>query len=292
MSFLQLDFYSRTLGMDSQLNIVLPEEKQGGGFIPVPRKGQHPVLYLLHGTSGDHTDWERWTSVERYAAKKGIALVMVAGQLSSYTNMVYGQKFFDYIAYEVPEVVKDFFPISDKREDTFIAGLSMGSYGALKIALALPENYAAAGALSSGNHAYNPERFNEGKGGIAHMMGKNVSEVTKADQDKGIFSTAVLERRLKLCWGWEKGDSILNTEEDWFFLAKRNLEEGRPLPKIFHACGTEDHNWNEAVRARDFFQSLPGNPYQYEFHQGPGQHNWEFWDKWIEKFIQWLPVSL
>ena len=290
MSFVQLDFYSRALGFDCQLNVVLPEEKQGVGFIPVPRKDKHPVLYLLHGTSGDHTDWERWTSVERYAAKRGIAVVMPAGQLSSYANMAHGQKFFDYIAYEVPEVVKDAFPISDAREDTFIGGLSMGSYGATKIGLSLPENYAAIGALSSGNHAYNPERFNQGLGSLA--MSTKASESTQADRKKGIFSTDVMKLRLKLCWDWEEGKSILNTAEDWEWLAKRNIEEGRPLPQIFHACGTEDHNWTEAVRARDFFQSLPGNPYHYEWHQAPGQHNWEFWDEWVEKFIQWLPVNL
>ena len=290
MSFVQLDFYSRVLGLDCQLDVVLPEEKQGVGFIPVPRKDKHPVLYLLHGTSGDHTDWERWTSVERYAAKRGIALVMPAGQLSSYSNMVHGERFFDYIAYEVPEVVKDAFPISDKREDTFIGGLSMGSYGALKIALSLPENYAAAGALSSGNHAYNPERFNAGLTSLA-AMNKN-SDVSKADQDKGIFAHNVMTLRLKLCWDWEMGKSILNTPEDWEWLAKRDIQEGRPLPKIYHAIGTEDHNYPEAVRARDFFKSLPGNPFSYEYHEAPGQHNWEFWDEWVEKFINWLPVEL
>jgi len=288
MSFIQLDFYSRVLGFDCQLNVVLPEEKQGVGFIPVPRKEHHPVLYLLHGTSGDHTDWERWTSVERYAAMRGLAVVMPAGQLSSYTNMVHGENFFDYIAYEVPEIVKDAFSISDKREDTFIGGLSMGSYGALKIALTLPENYAAAGALSSGNHAYFPEMFNTGATMFANAP---KSDVTKADQDKGIFARKVMENRFKLCWDWEPGKSILNTREDWEFLAKQDLEKGGPLPMIYHACGTEDHNYKEAVRARDFFQSLPGNPFNYEYHEAPGQHNWVFWDEWVEKFIQWLPVQ-
>ncbi len=290
MSFVQLDFYSRTLGFDCQLNVVLPEEKQGVGFIPVPRQGKHPVLYLLHGTSGDHTDWERWTSVERYAAKRGLAVVMPAGQLSSYSNMAHGENFFDYIAYEVPEIVKDAFPISDAREDTFIGGLSMGSYGALKIALTLPENYAAAGALSSGNHAYHPERFNQGLTGFANMS--QVSDVTKADQDKGIFAQNVMELRFKLCWDWERGKSVLNTPEDWEWLAKRDISEGRPLPKIYHAIGTEDHNYQEATRARKFFESLEGNPFNYEYHEAPGQHNWEFWDEWVEKFINWLPVSL
>ncbi|MBQ1378357.1 MAG: hypothetical protein IIY77_10335, partial [Lachnospiraceae bacterium] len=151
-------------------------------------------------------------------------------------------------------------------------------------------NYAAAGALSSGNHAYNPERFNAGLTSLA-AMNKN-SDVSKADQDKGIFAHNVMTLRLKLCWDWEMGKSILNTPEDWEWLAKRDIQEGRPLPKIYHAIGTEDHNYPEAVRARDFFKSLPGNPFSYEYHEAPGQHNWEFWDEWVEKFINWLPVEL
>lgn len=288
MSFVQLDFYSKTLGFDTQLDIVLPEEKQGVGFIPVPRKEKHPVLYLLHGTSGDHTDWLRWTSVERYAAQKGIALVMPAGQLSSYANMAHGNRFFDFIAYEVPEIVKDAFPISDAREDTFIGGLSMGSYGAAKIGLTLPENYAAIGALSSGNHAYHPEMFNND----APPMFAAASEASKADQDKGIFSAGVIGLRFKLCWDWEKGKSLLNTPEDLEWLAKKAMEEGKPLPKLYHAIGTEDHNYAEATRMRKFFEGLEGNPFGYEYHEAPGQHNWEFWDEWSKKFIEWLPVSL
>ncbi len=293
MSVLTLDFYSHVLEMDSQITMVLPEEKQGVGFIDAPKREKHPVLYLLHGTSGDNTDWERWTSVERYAATRGLAVVMMSGQLSSYANMAHGQRYFDYIAYELPEIVKDFFPISDKREDTFIAGLSMGSYGALKIALTLPENYAAAGALSSGNHAMNPEVYNEGNGTSRRPMPGDEKRmaVYKSGEARGIYGNAVMERRWKLCWDWSMGKSILNTDQDWFWLARRNIEEGRPLPRIFHCCGTEDHNWQHATEARDFFQSLEGNPYGYEWFIGPGQHDWLFWDTWIEKFINWLPIK-
>lgn len=117
--------------------------------------------------------------------------------------MVYGNNFFDYIAYEVPEVVEDFFPISDARDDRFITGLSMGSYGALKIGLALPERYSAIGALSSGNHAYMPE-------GIREMFGGAVPPL--------------MNNRLKLCWGVESADdSVINTKEDVFWLAQQAI---------------------------------------------------------------------
>ena len=154
MAFAEFNFYSKSLQMDVQVSLILPEKVQGVGSAPAIRYGNFPVLYLLHGTSGDHTDWERWTSIERYAAKKGLAVVMPAAQLSAYTNMVHGERYFDYIAYELPEKISKLLPISCCREDTYLCGLSMGGYGALKIGLTLPENYAAIGTLSNGNHAY------------------------------------------------------------------------------------------------------------------------------------------
>ena len=101
------NFYSKSLQMDVQVSLILPEKVQGVGSAPAIRYGNFPVLYLLHGTSGDHTDWERWTSIERYAAKKGLAVVMPAAQLSAYTNMVHGERYFDYIAYELPEKISN-----------------------------------------------------------------------------------------------------------------------------------------------------------------------------------------
>src|SRR5690606_35149889 len=111
-------------------------------------KKKHPVLYLLHGLSDDDTIWLRRTSIERYVAGLGLAVVMPNVHRSFYADMAYGGQYWTFLTEELPRVAGDFFPLSDAREDNYVAGLSMGGYGAFKWALSYPERFAAAGSLS------------------------------------------------------------------------------------------------------------------------------------------------
>ena len=132
MAFLQVDFFSETFGMSMNMNVILPQEIQvpnpvNGGRFPKP----YPVMYLLHGWNGDHTVWERRTSIERYAAQTGIAIVMPAVHLSFYSDMACGLPYWTYLSQELPNVCGQMFPqLSTRREDTWAAGLSMVGYGA------------------------------------------------------------------------------------------------------------------------------------------------------------------
>ena len=160
MAFLQVNFFSSVLGMCTAMNVILPQTTGTRGLIGVDTADvdvTYPVLYLLHGMSDDHTIWSRRTSIERYADEHGIAVVMPTTELGWYTNMKHGRKWRTYIGEELPAVCHDFFPrISQKREDTYIAGLSMGGYGAYALAMTYPEQYNAAAGLSG---AYMPLRF-------------------------------------------------------------------------------------------------------------------------------------
>ena len=106
------------------------------------------MLYLLHGLSDDHTAWLRYTSVERYAAAAGVAVVMPAVNRSFYANERSGGRYGDFVADELPEIVGNFFRVSQDPADTYVAGLSMGGYGAMRLALTHPDRYAAAATLS------------------------------------------------------------------------------------------------------------------------------------------------
>lgn len=99
----------------------------------------HPTLYLLHGLSDDDSIWLRRTSIERYVAQMGIAVVMPQVHRSFYTDMAAGGQYWTFISEELPALARSFFPLSAKREDNFVAGLSMGGYGALKLGLRKPE---------------------------------------------------------------------------------------------------------------------------------------------------------
>jgi S-formylglutathione hydrolase FrmB len=115
----------------------------------VPQEVENPpVLYLLHGLTDDHTGWSRYTSIERYADDAGLAVVMPSVHHSFYTDEVHGHAYWTYVSEELPGLVRSLLRLSDRPEDTFAAGLSMGGYGAIKLALTHPDRYAAAVSLS------------------------------------------------------------------------------------------------------------------------------------------------
>ena len=135
MALIHVDFFSEVLGMSSQMEVILPQETEGQiGIGHVEKQSKYPVLYLLHGMTDNQTIWTRNTSIERYAAEHGIAVVMPNAHLGWYTDMKYGFKYFTFISEELPELCERFFPcISGETKDRFVAGNSMGGYGAFKL---------------------------------------------------------------------------------------------------------------------------------------------------------------
>ena len=148
MAFLQVQFFSKVLNVASTVNVILPEANQGIGIQAKKGDALPKVLYLLHGYSDDHSIWMRRTSVERYAAAHDLAVIMPAVNHSFYCNEAHGERYWDYVSEELPKTMHRFFRISDKTEDTFVAGLSMGGYGAMRLALTYPERFAAAASFS------------------------------------------------------------------------------------------------------------------------------------------------
>lgn len=142
------NFFSDALGFSTSATILLPQESSqqiglGGGLGTTT-----PVLYLLHGYSDDDTIWLRRTSIERYASARGLAVVMPNAGTSWYCNEVHGHRYWDFLTDELPTLVQQNFRVSSEPEHTYVAGLSMGGFGAFKWALNQPSRFAAAGSLS------------------------------------------------------------------------------------------------------------------------------------------------
>ncbi len=272
MAFLDVHFYSQCLEQDASAYVLMPEPMQGIGLAGHREEERpYPVLWLLHGMSDDHTIWLRRTAIERYVASMGIAVVMPAVSFSRYTNMKYGPRYYDYVARELPDYMGRLFPnLSGAREDNFIAGLSMGGGGAMRIGLLNPERYSRICMLSTG-------------GVIPLEKYWRPQPENPAD-----FDTSPAYRRLRDTYGTGDVQRMEGTDHDILRLIRETAQSGRPLPRVYHAMGTEDVRRVVALKIREAFEAIPGNPYRYEYHEGPGVHEWKFWDTWILAFLKTL----
>ena len=256
MAFLQCDFFSDALGLSCSMNVILPQNtKKQIGMDGKAGKDKFPVLYLLHGLSDDHSIWMRRTSIERYVAPLGIAVVMPAVNRSFYVDTAQGEKYGEFISEELPELVQSLFPISDKREDNFVAGLSMGGYGAFLLALSNPAKFAAAASLSGAVNI----------AGIAEHK-----DVARKDFYERVFGDL---------------DKIAGSDFDLFHLSAKLAESGKELPRLFQCCGTEDFLYEDNLKFKSHIEKLP---FDYEYIEGPGQHEWGYWDCNIQKVLKWM----
>lgn len=245
-------FFARTLSNEETIQVILPDRLR-------KNTGEKaPVLYLLHGLLGNYTDWNRYTALERYAKKYNIAIVMASAQNSFYHNLPGGKNYFDYIARELPEYVCSILPISENREDNFIAGLSMGGYGALYIALKNLDKFSHVGCFSGAVDFY--ESIRSGK----------YQDLNPLPTDENPF---------------EVFDDI-DESSDLFFILK-NLNR-KKLPPIFISCGKQDYIYDEFCKMKNTLTELN---VKFFSQDGDGNHDWDYWDKQIQDFLEWLPID-
>jgi putative tributyrin esterase len=254
MALMQVEYYSEVLGLSSTMNVIMPERSAGGRFAP-----PHPVLYLLHGGSDNHTNWLRNTSIERYVANRGLAVVIPSVQYGFYSNQKVGFDYFTHVAEELPNIVRGFFRVSDRREDTYAAGLSMGGYGAYKLGITHPDRYAAVISLSG--------------------------SIDQRDRlsDTPSITNGIMLKMARCTFG--SIEEYERSENDLAWVLERHLATGTELPRFYQACGTEDHNYEmNAAFHRQFNGRLD---LTYEEAEGCG-HDWSFWDAYIQRALAWL----
>jgi S-formylglutathione hydrolase FrmB len=256
MAHLRCDFFSEALSLSTSMTVLLPQQTTTQiGMEGRLSDGPPPVLYLLHGLSDDDTIWLRRTSIERYAAPLGLAVVMPQVHRSFYTDEAYGGRFWTFLSEELPQLVSSLFRVSDRREDTFVAGLSMGGYGALRWALRQPERFAAAASLS----------------GAIDVAGLRTGRARP--EDPRMFERIFGDRE------------IAGSPDDLTWL----LTQADPaaLPALYVCCGTEDALIDDN-RAFAGACAAAGVPLLSSF--GPGAHDWAYWDSQIQDVLAWLPL--
>lgn len=244
--------HSKSLNRDMHYRILLPRGYQTG-------QKRFAALYLLHGLYGDYLNWDTRTKLGQYAEPLPLIIVMPDADNSWYTNSatVPGDRFEDYIVKDlIPEIDSHYRTIRS-RQSRAIAGLSMGGYGAMKFALKYPEMFAFAGSFSG---AFDAPR----------------------DLD-----TRVPQFREKLLSVFGPSGHANRSANDLFFLLDR--VEPASLPYLYVQCGTQD---DFLAINREFVSSLPRRKIGYEYHETPGGHSWDYWDRSAQNLLHSLSKVL
>lgn len=252
----EVNFFSETLGMLSSMYVLLP--KRTLAEMKSKRAPKYRTLFLLHGHSDDHTAWQRFTSIERYAEDLNLVVVMPAVHLSFYNDMAHGLKYWQFISEEVPTLVRDMFALSARREDNFVAGLSMGGYGAFKMALTHSDRFAAAASLSGA------------------LDIRSVVDLDNRRNDKAWLA------EMRTVFG--DLSKVPGSKHDLITLAKKAAKS--PVkPRLYQCCGTEDALHPDNVYFRDIVLKIP---LDLTYEEGPGKHNWAYWDAMIQRVLGWM----
>ena len=258
MALIHCHFFSHILGIWSSMNVILPQpEPEKITRLPLPAEGPFRTLYLLHGLSDDHTGWQRRTSIERYVEGKRLAVVMPAVGRSFYHDLQHGGRYWTFISQELPAIARALFPLSVRREDTFAAGLSMGGYGAFRLALNCPDQYAAAASLSGALDLV----------GIAHEI-----------------QTENTEMRAEFVGGFGDPAALAGSPADLFAQAAR-VAKSELRPRLWAWCGTEDGLLEQNRRFHDHAVQLG---LDLTYSEGPGGHTWDCWDAQIQQVVAWI----
>jgi putative tributyrin esterase len=248
MALIRIDHVPQTVKVNQPVYLILPDPGRMGE-VPL---SQRKVLYLLHGLSDDASAWQRYTSIETLAAAYGLVVVMPSAGRSFYFDQPNGQQYFSYLTGELPRYLGDLFGLSKRWEDTFIAGNSMGGYGAFKAALLHPELYAAAASFSG-------------------VLSLNILQLDPDDQRRSEF--ALLFGDL---------DSLPGSEHDPAVWLKRAAADPSLLPHLFIAVGRQEDLYPLSGMFHAACQSLGVDS---EYHEEDGHHDWFLWERQIRQFL-------
>lgn len=267
MAVLEVNFMAETLGRTVSMMVVLPTDKTYFPWMERREEGKpYKTLYLLHGIVGSSIDWLYGTRIQRWAEERDLVVVMPSGENGFYLDQPWNcANYGEFIGRELVDFTRKSFPLSKKKEDTYIGGLSMGGFGAMRNGLRYADTFGAIISLS-GAFILDEE-----------FLLTNENPRFPSDSDEFKHS----------CFGPDL-EEALHSDRNPAVLARRLKEAGEEIPAIYMACGESDMLF-EKNKAFDAYLTELGIDHRFE--TGPGAHEWDFWDTYIKKALDWLPLE-
>jgi putative tributyrin esterase len=249
-------FYSNSLKYNTDINVLIPDKLRGVDGDNC-RDHTFPLLVLLHGGAGDCNSWMRNTNIERFAEQYNLAVVMPSGHNSFFCDAEYGESFFSYVSDELIPFVQSLFPVSNKREHTFIAGASMGGYGSALLALSRPDLVSAFGVFSG---AIDPLRI-----------------------DIRLREIGITNMRYDLLFGGS--DKVAGSRFDLFKKVKEFPSEAEKSIASIYIGEDDVINYDMSLELHD---ALREHGFDSRFLTAEGGHDWKYWEYCVADFLQEL----
>lgn len=261
MALINCDYFSMARRGFVSFNAILPLERppvadQPPSYTP----GPYPTLYLLHGFSGNRNDWIVNTQIAELASRRGWAVIMPDGRNNFYLDIEASlERCGEFVGRELVEVTRSMFPLSHKREETAIGGISMGGYGAVRNGLKYADTF---GAI------------------LSHSAALITDEVANMREGEGNFMAPYAYYRHTF------GDpkALPGSDKDPMQLARERMQDGT-APKLFLACGTEDFLYDPNAA---FHAHLDRIGYEHTWWVKPGAHDFAFWNASLPVSLDWL----
>ena len=251
------DIKCKSLQRRTSISVILPADnihflQDAEEIVPKPYR----TLYLLHGLYGSDDIFLANTSIQKFAEDNGIAIVIPCGENSFYVDNPKAHAYYgEYVGQELLDITRNIFPLSHRREDTFIAGFSMGGYGAVRNGLKYHENFSKIGMISAALITDDIVNYTE-----------DGNVLRSRDFYESIFGDL---------------DELKGSDMD----PKALIERCPNVPDIYMACGEDDFLFE---KNSDFHEFLKDMDIDVDFVKASGEHTWEFSEKYIKEFIKTL----
>ena len=262
MALVDVSFITYALRRQVSFKALLPTDYR---FLPWTetrfQSAPARTLYLLHGYTGYNNDFLTGSPIFQLAMQHNLAVIMPSGENAFYLEDAdKGEDYSKFVGKELVDFTRSMFHLSDRREDTFIGGVSMGGYGALITALRYPDTFSRAITLSG---AY--------------------VELEFADQKRYIPDINSDERYQRKVFG--DPETMRQRNVDPRFCIEELRRQGKDVPEIYFACGEQDFM---IELNRKLHRYLEDNRIVHTYREGAGTHSWDYWNPQLTAALDWL----